>query len=160
MQVLQTASNEHTEKCASRLIELMPEVMYLLRTSYRAHGGRGHASIPQVRLLALVQRRPNGSLSEIADLLGVSLPTASRLVDGLVRRRLIRREVCPHDRRSLRLVLTAAGGRQLAGARRCGLAALQARIAQLSSERQHQAEQALTDLCACFSGQSSSKAAR
>jgi MarR family transcriptional regulator, lower aerobic nicotinate degradation pathway regulator len=53
------------------------------------------------------------SLSELAQRRHMDEPTASRVVYGLVRRKLLRTSIDPADRRCVLLVLTA-GGRRLA----------------------------------------------
>jgi DNA-binding MarR family transcriptional regulator len=53
------------------------------------------------------------TLSPIAEKLGLSLPSASRAVDGLVKRKLVARTEDPTDRRQRRLSLTDSG-RELA----------------------------------------------
>jgi DNA-binding MarR family transcriptional regulator len=64
------------------------------------------------------------SLGEVADSVGISLPTASRLVDDLVRRGLVERREDDSDRRLKRVGLTAPGRaalRRLNAARLNGL---------------------------------------
>lgn len=51
------------------------------------------------------------SVKQLAERLGVSLPSASRAADDLVRRKLATREEDPDDRRVRRLALTASGRR-------------------------------------------------
>jgi MarR family transcriptional regulator, lower aerobic nicotinate degradation pathway regulator len=53
------------------------------------------------------------SLSELAQCRHMDQPTASRVVYGLVRRKLLRASIDPADRRCVLLMLTA-GGRRLA----------------------------------------------
>lgn len=64
------------------------------------------------------------SLGQVADSIGISLPTASRLVDDLVRRGLVERREDESDRRLKRVGLSAAGQaalRRLNAARLNGL---------------------------------------
>jgi DNA-binding MarR family transcriptional regulator len=64
------------------------------------------------------------SLGQVADSVGISLPTASRLVDDLVRRGLVERREDDSDRRLKRVGLSASGQaalRQLNAARLNGL---------------------------------------
>ncbi len=64
------------------------------------------------------------SLGEAAGSIGITLPTASRLVDDLVHRGLIQRREDPTDRRLKRICLTEAGHaalRRLGAARLSGL---------------------------------------
>jgi DNA-binding MarR family transcriptional regulator len=71
-------------------------------------------SAQQFWFLVAVSEVPGTSLAELGERLHCDPPTASRVVSALRRRRLLRRDVDPADRRRSRLVLTAAGER-LAG---------------------------------------------
>jgi long-chain acyl-CoA synthetase len=65
-------------------------------------------SLPQYRLLALLVDGAAMS-STLAERLTVKPPTVTAVVDGLVARGLVTRQVDPNDRRRLPLALTAAG---------------------------------------------------
>jgi len=66
-------------------------------------------SVPQFRAMALLSFSPQASLSCVADYIGSSLPAASRMIDGLVSKKLVGRKECCHDRRQISLVLTPLG---------------------------------------------------
>jgi DNA-binding MarR family transcriptional regulator len=66
-------------------------------------------SVPQFRVLTFLNRHPGSSLSEVADHIGLTPPSMSKIIDGLVSRALITRQDAPHDRRRVHLVLTALG---------------------------------------------------
>jgi DNA-binding MarR family transcriptional regulator len=70
-------------------------------------------SVPQLKLLFLVARADSVTIGDAADFLGVSSPAASKTVEKLVRRRLLRRYDIQGDRRSSRLSLTDASRRLL-----------------------------------------------
>ena len=61
-------------------------------------------------LVVLASRGPQG-IAALADALGVTPPTASRLCDRLVRKGLVRRRTDRNDRRQVRAGLTEAGRR-------------------------------------------------
>ncbi|HEX7007597.1 MAG TPA: MarR family transcriptional regulator [Alphaproteobacteria bacterium] len=65
--------------------------------------------IPQWRILASLWDNPGLSLSDLAELTVLKQPTLTRLVQRLQKRGLVRKEIDPHDRRLLRLSLTARG---------------------------------------------------
>jgi len=65
--------------------------------------------VPQFRTLTFVNRNPEISLSHLADHLGLTLPSASKLVDGLVTQKIITRREAKEDRRRLTLALTKSG---------------------------------------------------
>ena len=94
--------------CARAMLDGMPQVMWFIRRHMRRHRTRG-LSVPQFRTLVLLDRYPSASLSLVAENLGSALPTASRMVAGMVRKGLIRREACAADRRQVSLVLSAKG---------------------------------------------------
>ena len=75
-------------------------------------------SVPQFRALAFVERNPRACLFHVADHLGVTRPTASVIVDRLVRRGLLRRTQDPRERRRVVLTITSPGSRLLERARK------------------------------------------
>lgn len=83
-------------------------LLCLIRAELRERRPAG-LSIGQFRLLHMVHKDPDRSLSDFADDLGVSVPAASKMVDGLVERSLVARGADSADRRRLALTLTAAG---------------------------------------------------
>ena len=96
------------ESCARDLMDTAPKIMQVIRLEMR----RGHAaelSVPQFRALRFIQRNPDSSLSDLADHLGLTPPSVSKLVDGLVKKELIKRQEAIDDRRKLMLVLTQNG---------------------------------------------------
>lgn len=145
MQSLQQASERSARQTASKLLDVVPEVMYFLRASFRERK-QSRLTVAQVRALVIVRRRPKGSLSQIADLLGISLSAASRVVDGLVAKRMIRREASARDRRNVSLMLTAAGERALDEAEEIGRASIAEKLAQLSGNDQALIRQAMDKL--------------
>lgn len=88
-------------------------------------------TLTQYRSLVVLASRGPQTVAELADLLAVTPPTASRLCERLVRKGLIRRRAGHHDRRQVRIALSAAG-RELIDAvtvrRRREIAALMASI--------------------------------
>src|SRR5262245_48432935 len=103
-------------ECARDVMEAVPLVMRVIRAEMRLRSGR-FASVPQLRALGLIRRRPGASLSAVATHLGVTPATASALVDRLVRRRFLRRGAHPRERRRISLSLTRGGSRHLSEAR-------------------------------------------
>ncbi len=65
-------------------------------------------TLPQYRVLGLLSAGDERA-SVLATRLAVSRPTVSALVDSLVERGLVEREVAHDDRRAVRLSITAAG---------------------------------------------------
>jgi DNA-binding MarR family transcriptional regulator len=117
MQPLRIESNPVTsdELCAREVLDAVPVVMSVIRAQMRQH--RSGLTIPQFRTLYFVSTATGHSLSDVADFIGLSLPAMSRLVDGLVEKRLMIRRTCDDDRRHVRLSLTPRGEATLMEAR-------------------------------------------
>jgi DNA-binding MarR family transcriptional regulator len=99
---------ELLETCAHELMETAPQIVQAIRVEMRQ--GRGaELSIPQFRTLRFLQRNPISTLSSLADHLGLTLPSVSKLVDGLVKQSLVSRQEAASDRRCLALILTPGG---------------------------------------------------
>ena len=101
--------------------------MWFIRREMRRHRTRG-LSIPQFRTLVLIDDQPTASLSAVAENLGSSLPTASRIVSGLVTKGLTVRDTCSEDRRQCSLRLTPTGRAALNAGRRATLERLAGKL--------------------------------
>lgn len=128
-----TDSHMDPEQCAALLLETTPLVMRTIRTQLRGHRA-ADLSLPQFRSLMFLRREPNATLSALADHIGVTLPAASRLVDGLVARGYVERKLAATDRRSIDLTLSEKGQTMLDGSRRQTLLALSQQLASLTDE--------------------------
>jgi DNA-binding MarR family transcriptional regulator len=91
---------------ARELLEIVPLVMRTLAAELRAAGELPAPA--HFALLALLAERPR-SLSELAALRGVSLPTMSNSVTALVDRGWARRASTEHDRRVALVDVTPSG---------------------------------------------------
>jgi DNA-binding MarR family transcriptional regulator len=99
---------EKLDECARQLLDTTPQIMRFIRAEMRSH--RGHdLSVPQFRTLTFINRNPEVSLSHLADHLGLTLPSTSKLVDGLVNQKIVTRRESKEDRRRLTLALTKNG---------------------------------------------------
>jgi len=133
-------------------MDIVPRIMQSIRIEMRR--GRGtDLSIPQFRTMGFVQRNPDSSLSCLADHLGLTLPSASKLVDGLVKQKLISRQESIIDRRRLRLVLTPTGESIVNSAREAALANLTKIISCLSNDELGTIHQAMELLAPLFAAQ-------
>lgn len=70
---------------------------------------RRRLSSQQFWLLVAIHEQPGPSLRELAERRLMDSPTASRMVEVLVRRGLVRIEGCPQDRRRRSILLTVRG---------------------------------------------------
>ncbi len=117
------------ETCAHEVLDVVPLVMRTIRAELRRHRS-ADLSLAQFRTLAYLNSHAEVSLSEVAEHIGLSLPTVSKLVDGLLGRGLLTRGEDPADRRRVLLCLTDEGRAILAGA----VAATQSYLADMLSQ--------------------------
>lgn len=117
------------DESAREILEVVPHIMHTIRRHMRSHSSP-ELSVPQFRTLAFLNRWPGASLSDVAENIGLTLPSMSKLVDGLVARQLVRREASPVDRRCITLALTSLGQRTFQAAYQ----ATQVQLAELLTE--------------------------
>ena len=140
------------DACAHELMDTAPKIVQSIRVEMR----RGHGadlSIPQFRTLRFIQRNPDESLSDLADHLGLTLPSVSKLVDGLVKQELISRQESTADRRRLTLVLTQNGESIVNSARASAQANLEKILSCLSNDELKTIHQAMELLFPLFVSQ-------
>lgn len=128
-------AKETNSSVAHDLLEVVPLVMRFIRAQMRGNRQAG-LSVPQFRTLAFISRHVGASLSAIADHLGLTLPSASKLVDGLVAQDLVVRCDSMQDRRRMALNLTPRGAAMLAAAQEATLARLANSLATLPDTEQ------------------------
>lgn len=97
---------------AALVMDNVPLLMRLLRTKFREKR-IADLSMVQFRTLAFVDANQGTSLSEVAGHIGLGLPSMSKLVDALVNRKLLTRDLHGKDRRRICLALTSKGKREL-----------------------------------------------
>ena len=109
-------NTELRQQVAALLLELTPVQMRALRAEAREH--RGSLTIPQFRMLVNLAQGAQNNKS-LAALLGVSIPAASRMAEGLVKAGFIRKGAPTEgDRREVVLSLTEKGQRKVEETRR------------------------------------------
>ena len=84
-------------------------------------------SLAQYQLLEALRGTPELPVSELAASAGVAPPTATRMLDALVREALVERTPAEHDRRVVLVSLTPAG-RDAVGAAAARVGAARARV--------------------------------
>ncbi|MEI8196004.1 MAG: MarR family winged helix-turn-helix transcriptional regulator [Phycisphaerae bacterium] len=126
---VETTSSATPLQCATEILEVIPLIMQALR---RRIGDKVEAdlTVPQFRTLMFLQHQPAGSVSEVAEHIGLALPSMSKLIDGLVARNFLTRTQHPTDRRRLQLALTPQGSDRLARAHALAQQALAESLAQ------------------------------
>jgi DNA-binding MarR family transcriptional regulator len=125
--------------------------MRAIRAEMRRHRAAG-ISVSQFRALIFLGGREGASLSDVADHIGLTLPSMSKMVDGLVERRLVHREDHPDDRRRNTLSLTRQGREIAEAARAATLFALAARLRRLSPVDRGRVARAMDILRPLFEG--------
>ena len=91
---------------------MVPLVMRTIRTKLRERRA-ADISVPQFRAMAYINRNEGASLSALSTHIGLTLPSMSKLIDGLVSRNLITRTGHSQDRRRVCLALTPRGREEL-----------------------------------------------
>lgn len=137
---------------AALVMEVVPLAMRHIRSEMRTHRMRG-LSIPQFRTLMFLSRNEGACLSQVAEHIGATLATASKVVNALAERRLVIRTTLQDDRRFVSLKLSKPGTVTLMRAREGAEAHLAERIAALSPEQQATVSAALLTLRASFAEQ-------
>jgi DNA-binding MarR family transcriptional regulator len=92
------------------------------------------SSFSQVKMLFLLEDGREHSVGEIATYLGLSLPAASRAVDGLIGKGYVTRRESEEDRRSRLIALTPHGREVVERVLRARLQTLEAFAAELTPD--------------------------
>lgn len=96
------------QAAATQVMAVLPRVMDAMRRAMRAQLD-GPLTVPQFRGLNFIDHQPGSSVSDLAGFLGVSLATASAMVDRLARAGHVQTQGSRDDRRRLELRLCASG---------------------------------------------------
>lgn len=97
----------NSNSLSEQFIDIVPRAMWAVRSEMRL-AAKPEFTVPQFRVLAQLCRG-HLCLSEVAEMIGTSLPAMSRLVDGLVKKKLVSRLPYANDRRQVQLSLTSLG---------------------------------------------------
>jgi len=100
--------NDSAQDCAHEVLEVVMLVLRIIRTVIRSRRAPD-LSVQQFRSLFFLNLQPGAALSDIAENIGLTLPSMSKMIDNLVARELVTRQISPTDRRRVRLMLTASG---------------------------------------------------
>jgi DNA-binding MarR family transcriptional regulator len=93
---------------ARKMLEVIPAVMSTIRSEMRSRR-RSDLSVMQFRTLVYLNLYPGTSLSALAEYLGLTLPTVSQMINGLVEKGVVSRVDSSTDRRRVMLSLTKPG---------------------------------------------------
>ena len=97
---------------SKQILDITPKMMGFIRTEMRRHA-TDQITVPQFRVLLKMSREPAISNKAIAEWLGVSAPTLSRMIATLTRRGLVKRKIDSKDKRLAHLSITASGQKQI-----------------------------------------------
>ena len=125
-----SSENSQRLETADALHSTAIRLLRLVRTE-DAQSGIGPA---QLSALSVLVFRGEMMLGELAALEQVRSPTMSRIVDGLVQRKLAQRVSAPGDRRAVKLTATAEGRKLLFAGKARRVRALAKRMAGFSKE--------------------------
>lgn len=103
-------------QCARVILDVSPMIIQAIRFEMRSVK-LTDLTVPQFRTLLYISRNPGASLSAAAEFIGLTLSSMSILVNGLVERDLVEREVSKKDRRRIQLTLSEYGKHNLEGVR-------------------------------------------
>jgi len=137
------------DESAREVMEVVPLIMRAIRAQMRNCRVPG-LSVPQFRALTFLRRRQGASLSDVAEHVGLTLPSMSKMIDGLVARRLVSRQTHPEDRRRVTLTLTARGQTVLQVAYEATRTCLAERLAALSASERATVARAMGSLRPIF----------
>jgi DNA-binding MarR family transcriptional regulator len=109
------------EVLVDEAVELLPRIVRQMQTTFTCYGEANGLTFGQLKALAYLYRNGRRTVGEVAEGLGLAMPTVSELVDKLAERGLLEREVNPSNRRQVHVWLNdeAMGfGRELHDLRR------------------------------------------
>lgn len=141
-----------TRSTADQVLEVIPLVMRVIRKEFRSRRDPD-LTLPEFRSLAFINRAPGCSLNEVAEHIGLEPPSASKLVDSLVRRGLVSRQEDSDDRRRIRLSILPKGKTSIDAAFEHTREFLAERLAHLSESQSHELLQAIETLKEAFAGE-------
>lgn len=132
-----TVSEEHVLLGLARMV---------MDVSVRASGDLGGPSTVQLRAITAVRRLVDSNLAQLAEEMGVTVSTTSRLVDRLVAADWVHRTPAPHNRREIRLTLSEGGKKLLRRYDKRRVELLQECLQHVPAERRDAVLSALAEL--------------
>jgi len=134
---------------ATTVMDTIPLIMRYIRMEMRSRRAPG-LSIPQFRTLVFLNRNEGVSLSEVANHIGLTLPSASKIINALVARKLVIRSELLKDRRYNSLKLSKLGCNALIKAQRGTASSLAEKLIALSPSQQEMVEETMRTLGSIF----------
>lgn len=141
-----------TSPALQELDEAWDDFLLAFRRARARTGGRREGlTLTQYELLAPLLDEDGLAVGRLAELAGVSAPTATGVIDALSRSGLVRRARSRRDRRSVILHLTAEGRRLVLERRRAAARRRLAFLSGVASRDRRRTARMLRDLAALMS---------
>lgn len=121
---------------AKKIVRDLFALVQFLREQVKAEHGAFALSIVHFQALSYIYNAQNPLMREVANFLAVTPPSATSLVNTLIRHKLVTRVVDTEDRRIVRLKLTRTGSRLLADRLEIVFRALEKKMSILSKTEQ------------------------
>jgi DNA-binding MarR family transcriptional regulator len=138
-----------SDACAREVLDVVPSVMRFIRTEMRSHRALG-LSVPQFRSLVFIERAAGTSLNGVAEHLGLTPPSACKLIDGLANRGMVARRESTGDRRRVTIEITPEGTRAVFHARRAAQKSLSRLLGSLKGEELAAVAKAMSGMKSIF----------
>ena len=149
MKPLGGISNVERDESVSLLLDAIPLTLGVLRAEVRKLCP-SHLTVPQFRTLTFLCCTPGASLSDLAEFIGITLPSASNLIDGLVEHQLVTRAMAVNDRRRAILDITEHGEAVLASVREASAVVIARHMETLSDDERKTLSSAMRILLSVF----------
>jgi DNA-binding MarR family transcriptional regulator len=133
---------ETAEDIAREVLDVIPLAMRRIREEMRSRRGTDLTMV-QFRTLLFLQRHPGAALRQVADHLGLTPPTVSKMINTLAVRGILERPDSAADRRKVELRLTARGDALIDRVRGETVAKITQRLERLAPEECEQMFSAL-----------------
>jgi len=147
------STTSRTQELAADVVGLADSVMAFLGFAQKSSGedffrmvGELEFSLSQLKLLMVLSRDGEQPLKDLAEHLVLSLPAASRAVDGLHRRDMVVRREDDEDRRQKQIAITETGEAVVASLSAARLAGIETFIATLTTQEQENLARALAPI--------------
>ena len=105
---------KHGANLLAALELAVPRYIQVMRRAVEESADPEPLTLPQYRCLQAIAARDVALTTQLARELGVTVPTMTSRIDGLVERELVRRQPDPASRRQIQVSLTAGGAATLA----------------------------------------------
>jgi len=131
-------------KRIDRIVSLIFATRRMMHEQKEHHKGKNCSFLHLITLGYIDQRKP--LMKDIADFLGVAPPSATSLVNTLIKSELVHRAADTTDRRNVQILITKKGEKFLDAHKKLMAEKMRANLSQLSTSEQEQLENILTKI--------------